>query len=117
MRVNKEYRKWINDDNAVRRARAHAKAEKEAQEVLARRQSEVGNTGGNYQPKSNVPEIRVQVPVGGTNVNVGVPMSAVTAAIDRPPAKDDWEKLYDESTKQFYYHNHSTGETRWEAPA
>jgi len=29
----------------------------------------------------------------------------------------NWEKIYDETAKLFYYHNRVTGVTQWEVPS
>jgi len=42
--------------------------------------------------------------------------AGVANSMNAKGTEGDWEKLYDSNTQQYYYHNHATGETRWEAP-
>lgn len=71
-------------------------------------------------------------PAPPVSASVAVPMTeavkpkpattAPTAADDDDPfaqstsGGDSWEKLWDDNTQRHYYHNHSTGETRWDKP-
>lgn len=104
LRVHGEYAKWVRDDFAMRRARAAAKAEREANRAVTELTKK---NATNYTPETAFPEIKVGVKAAGIEVPV---------VITTNNGKDEWEKLYDENTKQYYYHNHATGETRWDVP-
>jgi len=59
---------------------------------------------------------------GNTDSGVGDPTMVLedqTHATDLaspPPLPEGWEKVFEEKSKNYYYYNTKTGESRWEVP-
>jgi len=105
MRVHPEYAAFLKKDNETRRYNA-AKANERTIEKNATRL-------GIVPPKD--PK-KVPDPTPESAFEAGTQVQQPRGVAPTTGAKGDWEKLYDENTKLYYYHNHSTGETRWEEP-
>jgi len=118
MSVHPEYREWLKADNADRRYEAATTTKKKHEaEAEAHGITLPGTSAAapGAAPAADVlPESAFEA-----GAQIERPVSATTsstAATTAATKKDEWERLYDENTKLYYYHNHATGETRWEEP-
>jgi len=112
MSVHPEYREWLKADNADRRYEAAAGAQNKHEADALKHGITISGAPGvaAAAPADVTPESAFEA-----GVQIQRPASSTTSAV-APAKKDEWERLYDENTKLYYYHNHATGETRWEEP-
>jgi len=114
MHVHEEYSKWLAADNTARKLEAARGADPKLARDAAKYNIPLAKTSsaGTASPPAVPPKPKSSsIPDSAFDDENPKPTSAASAS---NPA--DWEKLFDENTKLYYYHNHKTGETRWEEP-
>jgi len=114
MRLHPEYSAYMKADNEMRRSRAREGVNRRVAKEQAKTSAKAAPPGA--------------PPGAGTGASVAIDMTPESAfeagnQVQKPAAakpapvnREEWEKLYDENTKLYYFHNHVTGETRWEEP-
>lgn len=106
MSIHPKYREFLRQDQERRQVQA-------ANRML----KHVGPPAGAPPAQSHAVDITpASAFEAGNQVSSPAGVSAAAATPDSAWPSSEWEKIYDESTKLYYYHNHSTGETRWDEP-
>lgn len=72
-------------------------------------------------PASQIPLVLWSIPKISVRISLPVPSSDEAQPFAPGPAltemeTETWEKLWDEQSKQYYYSNRKTGESRWDRP-